>query len=289
MTAAAATEARTARHGDALAGAHVSFGRVLRSEWIKFTSLRSTAWTMSITVLVMVGFALLSVWGITQILSNPEMAAGPGGEPLVPGENESAFMATMIASSYVMAQIVVAVWGVLVVSGEYSTGQIRSTLAAVPKRLPVLAAKGVLVALTSFVVGTLGTVLSVLAVTPMLNSNDLALDLGDSETLRILLGAPLYLAAIALLALGFGSLLRHSAGGIASVLGLLIVLPALSAIPLDWVGDIAPYFPGAAGERIVAENNPDAVLGPWQGFGVLGIYVAVILAAAAVLLRRRDA
>ncbi|WP_159620108.1 ABC transporter permease [Ruania rhizosphaerae] len=286
---AVATESRSARRSDPLTGAHVNFARVLRSEWIKLISLRSTAWTLAMTVVVMTGFAMLSIWSVTQFVNNPEMMGGAEGAEAAGIGTDSVSLATAIASGYVMAQIVVAVLGVLVISGEYSTGQIRSTVAAVPTRFPVLAAKGVLVAAVSFIVGAVGIAASVLATAPMLSSIDLTLDLSDGETIRVLLGAPLYLAAIALLALGFGALLRHAAGGIATVLGLLIVLPALSFIPLDWMADIAPYFPGAAGERIVGIDNPGQALTPWQGYGVLGIYVVVVLAAAAVLLRRRDA
>lgn len=276
------TAAATARRADPLAGAHVSFGRVLGSEWIKFTSLRSTLWTIAVTLVVMVGFSLLMAWGMSFAAEAPEGQGPPAAEGSMMG-------AAAVVTSYGLAQIVMAVWGVLVISGEYSTGQIRSTLTAVPTRLPVLAAKAVLMTLASFIVGVLGVGLSVLATAPILSSNDMSLDLGDSATLEMLLGVPLYLTGITLLALGIGALVRHSAGGIAVVLGLIIVLPILTQIPLDFIDTIAPYFPSAAGERIVMGEMTGATLTPWQGYGVFMIYVVVALAAAGVLLRRRDA
>lgn len=275
------TAAATTRSADPLAGAHVSFPRVLSSEWIKFTSLRSTVWTIAVTLVVMVGFSLLMAWGMT-------FAEGPDGQG-IPAEEANMMAAVSVVTSYGLAQIVVAVWGVLVISGEYSTGQIRSTLTAVPTRLPVLAAKALLMTIASFLVGALGVALSVLATAPILSSSDMALDLGDSETVQMLLGVPLYLTGITLLALGIGALVRHSAGGIAVVLGLIIVLPILTQVPLDFIETIAPYFPSAAGERIVMGEMTGAALSPWQGYGVFMIYVVVALAAAGVLLRRRDA
>lgn len=276
------TATATSHRADPLADAHVTFPRVLRSEWIKFTSLRSTIWTIAVTLVVMVGFSALMAWGMSFAAEAPD-GQGP------PAADGSTMGAVAVVTSYGLAQIVMAVWGVLVISGEYSTGQIRSTLTAVPTRLPVLAAKGLLVALASFVVGAVGVALSVLVTAPILSPNDMSLDLGDGETVQMLLGVPLYLMAIALLALAIGALVRHSAGGIAVVLGLIIILPILTTIPLDFIETIAPYFPSTAGERIVQGENPGAVLTPWQGYGVFWIYVVVTMTAAAVLLRRRDA
>lgn len=295
MTATAATTHTD--HTDPLAGAHLNFFRILRSEWIKFFSLRSTGWSIAVTLAVMIGFSVLMAWSLgiaaDTMADDPEVQA-QGGMTSLDG--------TMaVVTSYGMAQIVMAVWGVLVISGEYSTGQIRSTLAAVPTRLPVLAAKTILVALASFVVGVIGVAGSVAASWPFLSAHDMALDLSDPTTMRVLLGVPLYLMGIAVLALAIGALLRHAAGGIAVVLGLLIVLPVLAVIDLDLIQTIAPYLPSAAGEQIITSSEsmqataastgqpmPDA-LGPWQGYGVFWIYVVAAMAAAGALLRWRDA
>ncbi|WP_154795350.1 ABC transporter permease [Occultella kanbiaonis] len=282
MTAATATAPVSPTDAN---GYHLSFGRVLRSEWIKFISLRSTVWVAVATVAVMVGFSLLMGFGMTQIVQNPESM---GGEASLGGTGT--VIGTSVATTgYAFGQIVVAVLGVLIITGEYSTGQIKSTLTAVPTRLPVLAAKGAIVAFTSFVLGAVGVAVSVLVTTPMLSTYDLQVDLSDSASQLSLLGVPLYMTAIALFAFGVGTLLRHAAAGIASVLGMLLLLPILGSIQIQLIQDIAPYLLGTAGARIIEGEQLGAVLTPWAGFGVLMIWVVAALTAAAVLLRRRDA
>ncbi len=283
MTAVAAS-----RRTDPMAGAHVSFGRVLRSEWIKFTTLRSTPWTIGVTVLAMVGIALLgavSIAATANMVASGEIPADAGIPDFGPRDG-----AGMINSGWVFGQIVITVLGVLTITGEYSTGQIRSTLAAVPTRLPVLWAKSLLVAVVAFVTGLVSVAIAYAVTIPILEPHGAVPDLSDSETIRVLFGAPLYLTLIALFALGIGALLRHAAAGISAVLGLLLMLPLLGQfITVDWFQDISEYFPMSAGSLITTYPIDGGTLGPWQGFGVLAIYVVVIMAAAAVLLRRRDA
>lgn len=264
--------------------AHVTFLRTLRAEWVKLFSVRSTAWVLGISVLVMVGFSLMMAAGFSMGASNPEMT---GGEP-VPADP---MMGTMAATfGYSIGQIVFVVLGVMRISGEYTTGQIRSTLAAVPTRIPVLVAKALVVAFASFVVGAVAVALAVLVTTPILDPHGMAVDLGDADTRRALLGVPLYLTAIALFSLGVGAMLRHTAGGIAAVVGVLLVLPIIGQINLPVIEDIAPYLPSTAGEQLITGSlTPDAVLTPWQGYLVLLAWVAAALIGAAVLLRRRDA
>lgn len=262
--------------------AHVSFLHTLRSEWIKFLSVRSTAWILGVTVLVMVGFSLMMAAGMS-FAADPELNQG---QPM-PAD---AAVGTMVATfGYSIGQIVLVVLGVMRISGEYSTGQIRSSLSAVPTRLPVLAAKAVVVAAASFVVGLVAVALATLATTPILEPLDMAVELGNGDVQRSLLGVPLYLTAIALFSLGVGAMLRHTAGGIAAVLGVLLVLPIIGQVPLEWVQDIAPYLPSAAGERLITGDLVETVLSPWQGYLVLLGWVAAALIGAAVLLRRRDA
>ena len=123
----------------------------------------------------------------------------------------------------------------------------------------------------------------------LLGAKGLAPDLGDTETLRILIGTALYLTAIAFLAFAIGALLRHSAGALATVLGLLLVVPTLGVIPLRPLQLVTPFLPAAAGARILmptqismmSQAGVGTVLSPWQGY-------AVLLTTAAVLLRRRN-
>ena len=270
----------------------VSFGRVLRAEWIKFWSLRSTYWAIGATLLAMVLVSLLMAVAARAVANNSENieVEGIGLDGLM-----------VIGVGYSMAQLVIAVLGVLMITGEYSTGMIRSSFAAVPSRIPVLAGKAILIALVSFVTGVVGVTLSYLLTMPMLANAGGAADLGDPDTLRMFWGTGLYLAAVGLFGLAVGGLLRHSAGAIATVVGVLLLLPSIFQLAmnaLDWLRDLYPYLPTTAGERIVAIDSEamdmsmmgfPPLLDPWAGLGVFAIYIVVAFVAAALLMRRRDA
>lgn len=263
----------------------LSFPRIVRSEWIKFRTLRSTIWTLAITLVVMVGIVtLFSVIGASE--SNNAGASDGGGSIAV------------FSIAAPLAQLAVVVLGVLVITGEYSTGMIRSTLAAVPRRIPALWAKGAVLAVSIFVLSTVAVAISLAVMQLILGAKGLAPDLGDSDTVRILVGTPLYLSAIALLAFAIGAILRHSAGALATVLGLLLVIETLFQIPWKPLQAISPFLPGTAGSKLLMPQEQidmlsrgavGAVLGPWEGFGVLLAWVAVLLTVAAVLLKRRNA
>lgn len=259
----------------------VTFPRVVTSEWIKFRTVRSTAWTLPITALVMVGLAVLQAWGLTQMPADATYPISAAG---------------IVTGGAFLAQLVVTVLGVLAITGEYTTGMIRSTLAAVPRRLPALWAKALVLFVVVFVVSVAAIALSWVAALPFLNNLGLEVDLGNSEHLRVLLGTALYLSTIAVFAFAIGALVRHSAGALAIVLGLLLVVETVfSAIPLRFFEVISPYLPSTAGSRILTDGEMlGASMGgvdltPWQGYGILAAWVVLLLAAAAVLLRRRDA
>jgi ABC-2 type transport system permease protein len=198
-----------------------------------------------------------------------------------------------------IAQLPVVVLGVLVISGEYSTGMIRSTFAAVPRRLPALWAKAVVLAGSILAVSTLGAGLSLGIMQVWLGPSGLGPNLGDAGTVRVVIGLPLYLTAIALFAFAIGALLRHSAGALATVLGMLVIIDTVFQFPWKPMALVGRFLPGNAGSQIMmvqqqldpAAQNVGGVtpLGPWQGYGVLLLWVAVLLTAAATLLRRRDA
>ncbi len=268
-----------------------NLGRTLRSEWVKFWTLPSSIWIIAVTIVVMVGLSALMAWGMS-FTESPPQDPGAGGADVTVQPTEDGGLSTLglmsVTFSYSVGQIVLAVLGVMVATSEYATGQIRSTLAAVPARTPVLVAKVILVALVALGLGAIAVGLSWLATYPILQPEGMQLDTGVEGTWRALAGVPLYLAAIALFGLGVGFLLRHTAGAIAAVLGVLLVLPIIAMIPIDWVQDLALYLPASAGERLVL-GAPDDTLTEWQGFGVLGAYVVAALAGAGLLLHRRDA
>jgi ABC-2 type transport system permease protein len=265
-------------------GVHLTFPRIVKSEWIKFRTLRSTIWTLAITLVLIVG--IVTLFSAIFASEPAEITDADGGS----------IVAFMIATG--VAQLVAIVLAVLAITGEYSTGMIRSTLAAIPRRLPALWAKGAVLAISIFVVSTVAVAISLGVMQIFLGAKGLAPDLGKAETVRILAGTPLYLTAIALFAFAIGALLRHSAGALATVLGLLLVIENLFLIPWKPLQLISPFLPGAAGFKILtpqvqidamSQGAVGAVLGPWQGFAVLLAWVAVLLAAAAFLLKRRNA
>jgi len=263
----------------------VSVPRVISSEWIKLRSLRSTWWTLALTVVVMAGISTLVAWGSSQGLDGE----GPATMSVV----------TLITAGRGMAELTVAVLGVLLITGEYTTGQIRSSFAAVPARLSVLGAKALVLGAVVAVASVVGMGLAYLTTMPWHDRLDATLDLGDGETVRILTGLPLYLIGVALLALAIGALLRRTAGAMASVLGLLLVVETVFAlVPLRFFELVSPFLPATAGQRLLMDADTMALLDatrdaahltPWQGYGVMLAWVVVLGAAAAVLLRRRDA
>ncbi|GEN79674.1 ABC transporter permease subunit [Actinotalea fermentans] len=260
----------------------LTFPGVLRSEWIKTWSLRSTVWSLGIAIVLMTGTTALVAWG--------------GSTDPVAGELSAA---ELIGPGGYFAQLVLAVLGVLTITGEYSTGQIRSTVVAVPRRIPALAAKAIVLAVVAALTTLVGVVTATIAGMPFHDGLGVTLDLSDGETLRLLGGMPLYVAGIALLGFAIGALVRSSPGALGIVLGLLLVVEqVVAAIPLAFFDRLEPLLPSNAGSRLVmTQANVDALnaasvgvdLGPWQGFGVLLTWVAVLLVLAAVLLRRRDA
>lgn len=272
----------------------VTFGRVLHSEWIKFWSLRSTVWTVAATVVVMSAVSWLAAFFTAREAVDPTTKPQDAAEL-----SRLLHDPGLILTGTELAKLVVAVLGVLIITGEYSTGMIRSTLTAVPHRLPALWAK----ALVLFVV-TSGTVavaeaLSWAVAAPTLHSHGAALDLGSAETQRILLGGVLYLAVIALLAFAVGAVIRVAAGALASVLGLLLVVEVLfRTLPVHFFREVSPFLPATAGHQLLATHasiaqaratSSSPVLDPWVGFGVMVAWTAVALVVAAVQLRRRDA
>ena len=274
--------------GHAVASApHVSFPHLVRSEWIKFWTVRSTWWILPITVLMMAGLGWLVTWGSRQV---PPGGGRGGAEPI----DATILAGVMIA----LAQLTIAVLAVLTITGEYSTGMIRTTLTADPKRLGALWAKTLVIVSVTFVVTTIGAALTWLLARWVVGDTS-SLDLANSETRRILLGAPLYLTGIALLAFALGALLRHSAAALATVFGLLLVIEGVWVnLPWTFFHKTSPFLPGSAGGKIfstdaaieasrAAATGP--VLTPWVGYGVLIAWGVVMLAVASVLLRRRDA
>ena len=274
MTTRPATEARPTDP----AAQRVTLARVIRSEWTKLRSLPSTAWSLLAAVAMIVGFgALYSLLRVTRPPSDPAAVA--------------AFDPTAVSLAGVqLAQLAVGVLGVLLVAGEYATGLIRTSLTAVPARLPVLWGKAVVFALTTLAACLPVTLASFLVGQSILSAERLDIPLSDPGVARAVLGSALYLGAIGLLGLGLGALLRSTAGAVAGLFGVLFAPQLLTGLlPAAWSDRIYPYLPVPAGAAVANVRPDPAALGPWSGFGLFCLYTGLVLALAAWQLRRRDA
>jgi len=175
-------------------------------------------------------------------------------------------------------------------SSEHSTGLIRTSLVAVPKRVRLLAAKAIIFSVVSLFVGLVGSVAAFFLGQYILSARSIGTSIGQPGVLRVVIGAGLYIAVLGLLALGLGTIVRRTAGGIAAFFGLLLVLPLIAAVlPSPWNSDVSKYLPSAAGTALLRTVPGANVLAPWTGFGLLCAYAAVSLVVGAILLVRRDA
>jgi hypothetical protein len=250
----------------------------MRSEWIKLTTLRSTWLTLALAVLgtIIVGAVVCA------------NAAADWGQ-VHHGHLEVVNPIDASLTGILLAQLAIGVLGVLTISGEYATGMIRSSLAAAPRRLPVLAAKLAVYAAMTAVMMTVATLAAFVLGQAFLGSHGTTLT--ATHALRAVLGGSLYLVAVGVLGVALGFLLRSTAGGIAALVGLLLVLPALGdALPVTWQPHLLPYLPSNAGAALYSANpDPTTSVSPLAATVVLAIWCAIALTGAATVLRRRDA
>ena len=256
--------------------------RVALSEWTKLRTVRSTRYALLAGVAMTIGFAIIPALVNASRWSHMSLIDRASFNPL-----ETSLIGVTVA------QLAIGVLGVLVISGEYSTGMIRSTFAAVPKRLPVLWAKAGVFGLVTFVLALPSTLIAFFAAQAILkghsvNGHDIALSFSDPGVARAVVGGALYLTVAGLFGLGLGAILRSTAGGISAFAGTLFVLPPLmNVLPASWSNAISPYLPSNAGRAIMQTGSPHT-LAPWTGLGVFAGYTAITIAIAAVQLRRRD-
>jgi ABC-2 type transport system permease protein len=256
----------------------VTLIRVMHSEWTKLWSLPSTLWLLLITVALVAGGGLISA--ILQLSSLPHGAAAV-----------AAFNPTQLSQSGVgLAELTAGALGVLVMTGEYATGQVRLTFTAVPRRLPVLWAKLAALAVALLAVCTAATFAAFFIVQAIMAPHQLSTTVGQPGVARAVFGSALLLTGVALLGLGLGALLRNAAGAISALFGVLLGLTiAAGFLPGNLSGEVRKYLPENAASDVTRVTHQAGTLGPWTGFGLFCIYTAVALGAAAWLLRRRDA
>lgn len=253
----------------------VKFIWVIRSEWTKLRSVRSTYWTLLVTVVAFIGISAL-ICAATAYGSHRGTIPDP---------------ATLSQAGLFFGQLSLGVLGVLVISSEYSTGMIRASFSAVPRRSEVLAAKVIVFGGISLLVSLIASFISFFVGQAILSGGHyFHASIGETGVIRVVVGCGLYLAVMGLLALGIGALIRHTAGGIAGFIGLILVLPGITAaLPQSWQDVLDKALPSNAGESLITLGSKAHFFGPWAGFGVLCAWAAAALVAAALLTSHRDA
>ncbi len=255
----------------------VTQARVVASEWVKLRSLRSSWFTFTAAVVGMIGISLLIAY-----FTNSRWST------LQPAERLTFDPTSRSLSGVFLAQLAVGVLGVLVISGEYATGMIRATFSAVPRRLPMLWAKLGVFAAVTFVPMLVSAFAAFFGGQALLGTHGTTLS--APHVLRAVVGVALYLTVVGILGVALGFIVRSTAGGIASLVGLLLVLPTLGRVlPSSWQPHILPYLPSNAGSDLYTLVPDPGSLGPWTGFGVMCGWAAAAVLAAVVLVRRRDA
>lgn len=264
-----ASQQRTARP--------VNLMRVIRSEFIKFRSLRTTWILLAVTVVVMIGFAAIMALGAVQSMgSGQEMPSSL--IPMIAVQGGGGF-----------AQLIIASFGAVFMATEYSTGMIRSTMTAAPNRWSPIVAKAIVLAVVSFIVGVVSVFPAFFAAQPILAQKDLDFSITTDGVIGSMIGFSLYLALVAFLGMSIGALLRNAAGSIVTVIGLLFVVPlTVELIPLDFFDDILPYLPDQAGFQTSEIDTSGDTLNQWQGGLVCLAWAMVAHIVAIVLAKIRD-
>ena len=265
-----------------MAGSKPDIVGLLRSEWTKIRSLRSSVAALVLLVVVTIGFTALFV-GLTVGQWDQLDAVQKMTYQLDPTR-------LILGAGFQLSQLAVCVLGVLVIANEYSSGTIRATLLAVPRRTPMLMAKAVVFAVVVFVVSEVAAFAAFAVGAPILHSK-VAVGFGDPGVLRAIIGAGLYGAVLGVFSIAIGAIVRHTAGGIAGIIAFVLVLAPLTQLIPGSIGDhVFAYLPTSAGQLMInVRQGPNDLLTPWQGLGVMCLWTAALMLVANYMLRRRDA
>ena len=257
----------------------LAFHRILLSEWTKLRSVRSTKWSLFAGFVLTIAFPV-----IFSIVTRTHWGS------MSPGDRAGRHPLDIALAGVNVAQLAVAVLGVLLISAEYSTGSIRSTFTAVPKRLPVLWAKLLDYAVVTIVLVVPAVLISFFASQAILhNIQQLQISFSDPGVARSVIGGAVYVMLVGIFALAIGTIVRNTAGGIATFAAIFFVLPPLMfTLPQSWNNAISQYLPSEAGRQIFALDHAPHTLTPLTGGLVFVAYCAAAILIAAVLLVRRD-
>ncbi|WP_103502170.1 MULTISPECIES: ABC transporter permease subunit [Streptomyces] len=253
-------------------------GRVVRSEWTKIRSVRSTLWTLAAAVVVTVGLGMLICLLVRNTFDD------------LSARDQVAFDPTMTSfAGMTLGQLAAIAFGILVISNEYSTGMIRASLGAVPQRGVLMAAKVAVATVLVLIVGMIIAVASYFAGQAILGSS-LSSSIGDPGVLRAVVGAGLYMTLIAVFAMGVTWILRSPMLAFGILIPFFFMISSiLSAVAAT--RKISYWLPDQAGSMIMSVVEPvnDRPYGPWGGMAVMGAWVVAVLLAGYLVLKRRDA
>jgi ABC-2 type transport system permease protein len=253
-------------------------GGALRSEFTKIRSTRSTYWTLLALVVVTVGFGALASWGAASHATD----LGPDFDPTQ----------RSLGGMYI-SQLIIAVLGALTITSEYSTGMIRTSLTAMPRRGVVFTAKAIVFAVVAFVTGIVTSFCAFFLGQALMSGKHINATLSQPNVLRAVIGGALFLTVCGMLAFGIGMILRHTAGAITTSIGLLFVLTILvNFLPHSWQVDVDKWMPALAGSQIWSTRpalGDVPMFAPWNGFIVFACYGAAALIGGLLVFGRRDA
>jgi ABC-type transport system involved in multi-copper enzyme maturation permease subunit len=261
------------------AGSHgkgLSFPRILRSEWIKLRTLRSTWISYTVALIIAIGLSAAISFG-----HGHEVHQHPG-EPVEA-------VAPALAASLLLGQLVVGVLGVMSITGEYATGMIRASASAVPKRTPFLLGKAVVFGLATAVVSLVMTFGAFFMGQLVLSQWHLDTTLSSPGALRAVLAAAFYITVIGLIGLGLGFAIRNTGGAIAALFGIVFVLLLIgSFLPSSWSNHFTKYVPLHIGLDLITTESGSTSLSPSTGIVLLAVYALAALTLGWAVLKRRD-
>jgi len=265
----------------AMPPARYGISGLLRSEWTKLRSVRSTMWTLGITVVLGIGVSVLATAETRAHWLTTSPSSRQGFDPI----------STSLIGVFI-GQFAIGILGVLVMSGEYGTGTIRATLSAAPRRPLVLVAKVIVFGVVALVVAEVVSFLAFFAGQALLTAPAPHATLGSPGAWRAVVGSGLYVGVLGLFSLGIATIVRHTAGAISAFVGVLLVLPLIvQALPTSIKLDVRRFLPDRIGAQILngAANSFPGAFSPWIGLLVLCGYALAALVIGGVLLVRRDA
>jgi len=255
----------------------------LRSEFTKLRSVRSTYWTLLAMIVVSVGIGAAISGGVAANWSHMEPA------------DKATFDATQVSlfAFFQLGQHVIAVIGALAITSEYSTGMIRTSLTAQPRRGVVYAAKAIVFTAVALVVSLATSFIAFFLGQALLSSTGASATLSDPNVLRAIIGSALFVTLVGLIAFAIGAIIRHTAGAITIVIAVMFVIPIVTnLLPQSGRDDMVRFMPDSAGRVIsvtAAGNEFPHLWSAWPQFAVTAIYAAVLLGVGGFLFRKRDA